>query len=103
MHTKKQLGNKVNISANYSIKEKKRILALNTLKNYQRIYNRRRLSIRWKYDILRSFMESVFLYHLEIWSTNKTINGSIAAFHRRPLCYAKGIEYPKIMSDKKII
>ena len=44
-------------------------------------------------------MESVFLYHCELWTTTKTINDQIDAFHRRLLRYAIGTRYPHIVSN----
>ena len=75
---------------------------MNTMKNFEHIYNSKRLSVQMKIRHFKTFIESVFLYHSEIWTTNKTINDSIDAFHRRLLRYAIGVKYPKIMSDKQV-
>ena len=72
------------------------------MKNYDHVYNSRRLSVQMKIRHFRTYIESVFLYHSEIWTTNKTINNSIDAFHRRLLRYAIGVKYPKIMPDKQV-
>ena len=50
----------------------------------------------------RVFAECIFLYNCELWTTTKTINDSIDAFHRRQLRYALGIKYPRVITNQQL-
>ena len=63
------------------------------------MYNSKYLTLSQKIRHFRVFAECIFLYNCELWTTTKTINDSIDAFHRRQLRYALGIKYPRAITN----
>ena len=59
------------------------MITISTMKENSHVYKSKYLTLSQKIRHFRVFAECIFLYNCELWTTTKTINDSIDAFHRR--------------------
>ena len=82
--------------------QRRKMITISTMKENSHVYQSKYLTLSQKIRHFRVFAECIFLYNCELWTTTKTINDSIDAFHRRQLRYALGIKYPRVITNQQL-
>ena len=82
--------------------QRRKMITISTMKENSHVYKSKYLTLSQKIRHFRVFAECIFLYNCELWTTTKTINDSIDAFHRRQLRYALGIKYPRVITNQQL-
>ena len=88
----KLLGSKLDTAEDLKGRKGK---ALDAMKKLHGIFTSKFVSIQTKIKQFKTYVESVFMYNTELWTTTKTINKSIDSFHRRLLRRAINKMWPK--------
>ena len=78
----------------------RKILALQTLNKFNKIFKQKKLSKKIKIKIFGTFVDSIFLYNSELWTPTKKKNNEIDSFQRRLLRNTLRIRWPKKLSNK---
>ena len=90
------------IDTETDINNRKRLL-LNAADQLKYIFHSKRLPMRVKIKAFNVYLESIFLYNSELWTTTNTLNNKIDAFHRRMLrALVLNIRYPKIIKNTEV-
>ena len=90
------------IDTETDINNRKRLL-LNAADQLKYIFQNKHLPMRVKIKAFNVYLESIFLYNSELWTTTHTLNNKIDAFHRRMLrTLVLNIRYPKIMKNTEV-
>ena len=77
-------------------------LSLQTMNKFTEIFDSKCVSNEVKVRTFNIYIGSVFLYNSELWGVSESDNKSIDAFHRRLLCRALGIRWPRKVSNEKL-
>ena len=72
------------------------------MKKYEHIFKSKHVGNKMKLRTFNMYIASVFLYNTEIWGINKVLADKINSFHRRIICYAINIKWPKRISNEKL-
>ena len=78
------------------------MITISIMKENSHVYNSNYLTLSQKIRHFIVFAECICLYNCVLWTTTKTINDSIDAFHRRQLRYALGIQYPRVITNEQL-
>ena len=95
----KLLGTKLDTQCDI---QAKKIRVWDPIKRFKEYFTSKRLSIKHKVRIFRTFVEPILLYNSETWTITTTLENSINAFHRRLLRIAINYRYPKIIGNDKL-
>ena len=86
---------------------RRKSLAIDSYKTLEKIFKSRTISEKTKIKVFQAYINSVFLYHSELWILTNKLEKKIDSFQRRLLRNALGFHYPKIIRNedlyKKII
>jgi hypothetical protein len=82
--------------------KRRKSLTIDAINKLDKFWKNDRTSIKLKLKIFNVFVESIFLYNSELWSMNKTLEGSIDSFHRRLLRRALNIRWPKKITSNNL-
>ena len=77
-------------------------LSLQTMNKFTEIFDSKCVSNEVRMRTFNIYIGSVFLYNSELWGVSESDNKSIDAFHRRLLCRALGIRWPRKVSNEKL-
>ena len=83
--------------------KRRKALAINAANNLRHFFNNKHLTIATKIRIMNTYIEPIFMYNSEIWTTNKSHELSIDAFQRRLIRkYVFDIKWPKTISNQQL-
>ena len=88
----KLLGSKLDTAKNLKTRKGK---ALDAMKKLHEIFASKYVSIQTKIKQFKTYVERVFMYNTELWTTTAAINKKIDSFHRRLLRRAINNTWPK--------
>ena len=63
--------------------KRRKTLAINAATKLTKIFENNKISISTKTSAFKTYIESIFLYNSEIWTTTKQTNAKIDSFQRR--------------------
>ena len=73
------------------------------MKKLERVFKSKTISNFIKIKTFNVYIACVFLYNSELWGVTATLENQIDAFQRRVLRYALGIQWPKKITNEKLM
>ena len=77
-------------------------MANNAMRKMEYIFTDKYLLTELKIRVFRACVVSIFLYNAELWTVSKTIETKINSYHRRLLCKAINIKWPRKISSEDL-
>ena len=72
------------------------------IRKFHRFFKSKRLSVKHKIRVYRTYIEPILLYNSETWILTDTQEKKIDSFHRRLLRICINVRYPKIIKSTKL-
>ena len=81
---------------------RRKILATSAYNQLKQIFESKRVQISIKMRLLKSHVESIFLYNSELWTLTKKLENTINVFQRNLLRKILNIKWPNKISNKAL-
>ena len=95
----KYLGSCLDTMSDFARRKQLSNVAYNS---YKTTLESKKLSLKTKVRLFRAYIESIFLYNSEIWTTSKKLENDIDVFQRNLLRRILKIRYPYIISNEDL-
>ena len=95
----KLLGTKLDTKCDIQARKTK---VWDPIKKFKHYFKSKRLSVKHKVRLYRTYVEPILLYNSETWILTSNLEESLNYFHRRLLRIAININYPKIITNEKL-
>ena len=77
-------------------------LTIITMKILEPLLKSHTVTIKTKLNLFKVYVQSIFLYNSELWTTTKTIADKIDSFQRKLLRQVMGVRWPKIVKNTEL-
>lgn len=81
---------------------RRKILAQNVYNKLKDVFESKKVSLATKVRLLKSHVQSIFLYNSEIWTVTKKLESEIDVFQRNLLRQILNIKWPKKITNDKL-
>ena len=81
---------------------RRKILATTAYNQLKQIFESKKVQIPTKVRLLKSHIESIFLYNSELWTLTKKLENTINVFQRNLLRKVLNIKWPNKISKKQL-
>eukprot|EP00923_Selenidium_pygospionis_P016329 GHVN01028580.1.p1 GENE.GHVN01028580.1~~GHVN01028580.1.p1 ORF type:complete len:144 (+),score=0.33 GHVN01028580.1:32-433(+) len=76
--------------------------AMGAMRKWDHIWKHKDIPNQKKIEYFNVFVQSIFMYNAELWSTTADVRGRINSFQRRLLRKAVNIQWPKKISNEQL-
>jgi len=95
----KYLGSKMGTEEDFRTRK---AAAMGAMRKWDHIWKHKDIPNQKKIEYFNVFVQSIFMYNAELWSTTADLRGRINSFQRRLLRKAVNIQWPKKISNEQL-